>query len=159
MELDDGYSDGDPEDEGRDDGPLPPLGLLNGRYEVRCTGPPPYLENAKDGGIIFTLDGDALWGSFDIFPYTGVLRLDELPWCSSLGPLYFEWRGENLEAGLYSGTNGGSFLKFLGDGKIVGKIYFCFMFLNFEGERISGPGARSEISAFSMREQWEQLRR
>lgn len=79
-----------------DDQPLPPLGLLNGRYEVRCAGPADLMANgAKDSGIIFTLDGNALWGSFELGDVSGILRLDERPWQSSDEPLYFEWRGSS----------------------------------------------------------------
>lgn len=140
------------------DGGLPPLGLLNGRYRVRCTGPPQFKQSARDSGIIFTLDGSALWGSFEIGPLVGILRLDERPWQSSLRPLYFRWRGEDDQGVEHAETNDGSYLKFLGDGRIAGEIGFHGWMLEFEGCRVSGQGTRSEISVASMRRQWEERR-
>lgn len=135
---------------------LPPLGLLNGRYSLRCTAPYEHADDEGDSGIIFTLDGDALWGSFELGPLSGNLRLDERPWSSSDQPLYFQWRGEDRQGGLHSETNDGSYIKFLGNGEIVGEIGFYNTMLEFEGFRVSGSDTRSEISAFSMRREWDE---
>lgn len=157
MQLDDGYSHRDLEDQGEHDGALPPLGLLNGRYQLRCTGPSEFADRGEeDSGIIFTLDGNALWGSFEIGPLSGILRLDERPWQSSHQPLYFQWRGEDSQGGGHAETDDGSYLKFLGNGEIAGKIGFYKSMLEFEGYRVSGQETRSEISAFAMRRQWDQ---
>ncbi|KAK4042618.1 hypothetical protein C8A01DRAFT_44368 [Parachaetomium inaequale] len=147
-------------DDGYDDGPysLPPLGLLNGRYRLRCTAPREYADAGEDSGIIFTLDGDALWGSFEIGPLSGILRLDERPWSSSYQCLYFEWRGEDGQGGEHSEIHDGSYLKFMGDGVVQGKIVFYNSMLEFNGYRVSGQETRSEVSAFSMRRQWEERR-
>jgi hypothetical protein len=135
---------------------LPPLGLLNGRYRLRCTDPHAYADDEDDSAIIFTLDGEALWGSFEIGPLSGILRLDERPWSSSDQPLYFQWRGGDSQGGAHSETDDGSYIKFLGDGEIVGKIGFYNRMLEFDGYRVSGSDTRSEVSAFSMRREWEE---
>ncbi|KAK3295017.1 uncharacterized protein B0H64DRAFT_402382 [Chaetomium fimeti] len=147
--------DNDRDDDSRLSG-LPPLGLLNGRYQLRCTGPTAYADDGHDSGIIFTLDGDALWGSFEIGPLNGILRLDERPWSSSYQALPFEWRGEDTQGGVHAEANDGSYIKFLGNGEVVGGIGFYNTMLEFDGFRVSGQDTRSEVSAFSMRWQWSE---
>jgi hypothetical protein len=137
---------------------LPPLGLLNGRYRLRCTAPREYADGGEDSAIIFTLDGDALWGSFEIGPLSGILRLDERPWTSSYQSLYFQWRGEDSQGGEHDEIDDGSYLTFMGDGVVHGKIGFYDSMLEFNGYRVSGQETRSEVSAFSMRRQWEERR-
>ncbi|KAK4239923.1 hypothetical protein C8A03DRAFT_31938 [Achaetomium macrosporum] len=159
MHSDDGYGFSGPDGEDvPDDGPLPPLGLLNGRYRLRSTWPSEFVDRGEDSGIIFTLDGDGLWGSFEIGPLSGILRLDHRPWSSSHRPIYFDWRGEDTQGGQHDEKDDGSYIKFLGNGKIRGKIGFYNSMLEFEGYRISGQETRSEISAVSMRRQWEERR-
>ncbi len=130
-------------------GTLAPLGLLNGRYEVRCA------DYEEDWGIIFTLDGTALWGSFEIGPLSGILRLAERPWASSHRRLYFEWRGEDDEGERFVETDDGSYVVFLGNGVIVGELCFYGRMLEFEGCRVSGQETRSEVSVAEVRSQWE----
>ncbi|KAK3305346.1 uncharacterized protein B0T15DRAFT_484979 [Chaetomium strumarium] len=126
MHSSDGYGYGGPDDEDvLDDGPLPPLGLLNGHYRLRCTWPSEFADRGEDSGIIFTLDGDGLWDS---------------------------------QGGEHDETDDGSQIKFLGNGEIRGKIGFYDSILEFQGYRISGQETRSEISAASMRRQWEERR-
>ncbi|GAB1316259.1 hypothetical protein MFIFM68171_06469 [Madurella fahalii] len=139
--------------ENQNDGPLPPLGLLNGRYEVRCTGWPQLISDQGDSGIIFTLDGNALWGSFELGYLSGILRLDERPWQSSRNALRFEWRGEHVVDGYNVDSTG--LIRFLGGGEISGEVEVDDMLLEFDGCRVSGQGTRSEISALSMRRQWQ----
>ncbi|KAH6617297.1 hypothetical protein F5144DRAFT_596347 [Chaetomium tenue] len=150
------YFDDDDGDDGSHSSGLPPLGLLNGRYQLRCTAPHAHADDEHDSGIIFTLDGDALWGSFEIGPLSGILRLDERPWSSSDQPLYFEWRGEDGQGGAHSETDDGSYIKFLGNGEVVGQIGFYNTMLEFDGYRVSGSDTRSEVSAFSMRREWDE---
>ncbi|KAH6842537.1 hypothetical protein B0I37DRAFT_198764 [Chaetomium sp. MPI-CAGE-AT-0009] len=147
--------DNDRDDDSRLSG-LPPLGLLNGRYQLRCAAPAAYADYEEDSGIILTLDGDALWGSFEIGPLKGILRLDERPWSSSYQPLYFEWRGEDAQGGEHSETSDGSYIKFLGNGEVTGVIGFYNTMLEFDGYRVSGQDTRSEVSAFTMRRQWNE---
>lgn len=135
------------------DGSLPPLGLLNGRYEVHCTGPRALVRDQGDAGIIFTLDGNALWGSFELGDISGILRLDERPWQSSHSSLEFRWRGRHILDDYQADSVG--FIKFLGDGEISGEVVVHHMALEFEGHRVGGQGTRSEISPQSMRRQWE----
>ncbi len=137
----------DDDDDARSDSSLPPLGLLNGRYEIT---------NFHDSGLILTLDGDALWGSFEIGPLSGILRLDKRPWSSSYRALdELEWRGEDDEGENYYRKNDGSFLRFLGGGDIEGEIEYNGRLLEFRGHRAKGQGTRSEISARAMREEWD----
>jgi hypothetical protein len=131
------------------------LGLLNGRYQLRCTAPRGHADRGEDSSIIFTLDGDALWGSFEIGPLRGILRLDERPWCSSYQPLYFEWRGQDNQGMEHDEVNDGSYVKFLGDGVVAGKIGFYETMLEFNGRRVSGQSTRSEIDAYAMRREWD----
>jgi hypothetical protein len=133
------------------------LGLLNGRYQLRCTAPRDHADRGEDSSIIFTLDDDALWGKFEIGPLRGILRLNERPWCSSYQPLYFDWRGQDAQGGQHDDMDDGSYVKFLGDGVVVGKIWFYKTMLEFNGYRVSGQGTRSEIDAFAMRREWEEL--
>jgi hypothetical protein len=46
----------------------------------------------------------------------------------------------------------------MGDGAVVGKMGFYNSMLEFDGYRVSGQGTRSEVSAASMRRQWEERR-
>lgn len=141
--------------------PLPPLGLLNGRYHLHCTSPPQHADrgSSADSGVIFTLDGDALWGSFEIGPLSGILRLDERPWTASHRPLYFGWRGEDGQGGEYDEVDDGSYVKFLGDGVVVGRIgFYDGEMLEFRGCRVGGQGTRSEVGVFEMRRQWDERR-
>jgi hypothetical protein len=150
------YFDDIDRDNGSRPSGLPPLGLLNGRYDVCCTAPREHADDGGDSGIIFTLDGEVLWGSFEIGPLSGILRLDERPWSASEQPLYFQWRGDDPQGGVHSETNDGSYIKFLGNGEIAGKIGFYNTMLEFDGCRVSGSDTRSEVSAFSMRREWDQ---
>ncbi|KAL2260953.1 hypothetical protein VTK26DRAFT_4907 [Humicola hyalothermophila] len=155
--MDDGWGGNADEEE-----PLPPLGLLNGRYHIRnlrCTERPEVADLASDSAIIFSLDGNMLWGSFEIGPLSGILRLKERPWQSSHQPLLFDWRGDDDQGGNHYKTDDGSQLKFLGDGEISGRISLYNDMIAFDGYRISGQETRSEISPASMRRQWEQLGR
>ncbi|KAJ9156593.1 hypothetical protein NKR23_g1052 [Pleurostoma richardsiae] len=148
------------------------LGLLNGRYKIMC----PDLENdfpnfGSDFGLILTLDGDDLWGSFDLGCLTGILQVPR-PWNEDVGnDLGTVWRGHVRNEYLYRDyynqdtrlrCGPGNHLCFLGDGEISG----CFRygrpgssspFYHFTGFRVPGQGTRSEISPVSMREQWEDL--
>ncbi|KAM7199367.1 hypothetical protein V8F20_005762 [Naviculisporaceae sp. PSN 640] len=137
------------------DSSLRPLGLLNGRYEVRVTGPP-YAQDCKaDSGIIMTLDGNALWGKFEIGPQTGIFRLPLRPYQSSHARLGMRVVSEDDDGEQYDCQD--CWISFLGGGEIRGSLPYQEGEMTFEGTRISGQETRSEISAFDMREHWDWL--
>jgi hypothetical protein len=105
--------------------------------------------------MIMTPDRDTLWGSFEIEPLSGVLRLAERPWVSSRRPLYFEWRGEDSQGGDHDEVDDEGYLSFMGNGEILGRIGFYNTTLDFDGYRISGDDTRSEISTATMRRDWD----
>ncbi|KAK3682110.1 hypothetical protein B0T22DRAFT_276297 [Podospora appendiculata] len=146
-----GYSSQQPQSSQPPSSQLPPLGLLNGRYDVHC------IDSMPNSHLILTLDGNALWGAFDIGPLSGVLRLDQRPYQSSHSPLYFQWRGRDTQDGEHDETDDGSFIKFLGDGRIEGEIGFYHRMVTFEGHRVGGQGTRSEINTRQMRNDWDNL--
>lgn len=145
-----------PTDLGGADVSVRPLGLLNGRYTVRCLAPQSAADFKKDSGLIFTLDGNALWGSFEIGSVAGMLRLEERPRLSSLEWVHFDWRPDDYNI-VEDGLSANSFIRFLGGGKIEGEFTSWSERYHFEGQRISGQETRSEISAFEMREHWDSL--
>ncbi|KAK3995770.1 hypothetical protein QBC44DRAFT_356114 [Cladorrhinum sp. PSN332] len=123
--------------------------LLNGRYRLQSDGP-----RGDDSAIIFTLDENVVWASFEIGPLSGVLRLNQRPNQSSRDRLYFKWRGEDIQGGEHFEPDDDGFVRFLGDGRIQGEIGFYGTMLEFEGTRVPGQGMRSEISGAQMREIW-----
>lgn len=132
---------------------LLPLGILNGQYTI-------YFDEGceMDSSLVLTLDGNVLWGSFDVGGFLrGIIRLNERPYKSSYEMLAVDWRGENDLRGYrrYGDEEAdGSFLRFTGDGRIEGMIGDGQGLLKFDGERLSGQETRSEISAWNMRRQW-----
>ncbi|KAK3937899.1 hypothetical protein QBC46DRAFT_442308 [Diplogelasinospora grovesii] len=135
-----------------------PLGLLDGRYHVACRGPPEF--ESENDTMILTLDGDALWGSFEIGPLTGILRFDERPRASSYAFLGFHWRAEDPQGDCHHGSaKNGGLIRFEGYGKITGQLPVDDQFLTFDGRREDGQGTRSEISAWEMRRRWDELGR
>ncbi|KAH6613768.1 hypothetical protein B0J18DRAFT_473551 [Chaetomium sp. MPI-SDFR-AT-0129] len=178
MDQDDGYGDDGYDDDGHDDdghdngyggnvsyqprsafSALPPLGLLNGRYHVSCTSPLKYDDNGRNTSrIIFTLDGNALWGSFEIGPLSGIIFLEERPWESSHEELPIQWRARlNMGDYLDNYSDMRDFIRFSGDGEIDGEFRFYGTTLQFTGRRASGQGTRSEVSSASMKRQWVEL--
>ncbi|KAK3316721.1 hypothetical protein B0H66DRAFT_626109 [Apodospora peruviana] len=137
---------------------LPPLGLLNGRYQVQCLGPRHLVNEKDDSGVILTINGSALWGSFAIGPLTGVFRLLERPYRSSTRELNVDWRGEDSQGGELNGcgSEGGSFVRFLGADEIDGQFNFYSDMLLFKGRRVDGQGTRSELSAREKRQRWDE---
>lgn len=131
--------------------PLPPLGLLNGRYDIDVAE----WEHV-DSGLILTMDGNALWGSFEFGPVRGIFHIEERPRRSSEDTFGFEWRGEDDQDEHLGGSHDGSYIKFVGDGNVEGVMNWNGDMLEFSGRRVSGQGTRSEISAVSMRQQWQQ---
>lgn len=145
MNSEDGFDDEELEEDR-----LEPLGLLNGRYEIESS--------SLDSGLILTLDGDSLWGSFDICGISGIFRLPERPWQSSSARLRFNWRGEDDQGNTFRGDDYIGDISFLGGGRIRGEILSDYDgWCDFDGHRTSGQETRSEIGAWSMRRQWDEL--
>ncbi|CAM1503575.1 Fc.00g011660.m01.CDS01 [Cosmosporella sp. VM-42] len=137
-----------------EDTALAPLGLLNGRYDVSC----PFVTQewphyGEDFGIVLTLAGSSLWGSFDLGVIEGVLLLDERPWESSHDLVGFRWRGREGEGQIMYGSRNQGWIKFLGDGRIEGK--FDYHSIAFKGRRCPGQGTRSEIDARTLQDEWD----
>ena len=132
---------------------LPPLGVLNGRYAIDV-----HDWNQMESSLVLTLDDNMLWGAFDIGGFfRGIIRLNERPYQSSYDMLAFDWRGENESTGYYRDADeepDGSFIRFVGDGRIEGMIGSGEGLLRFGGERLSRQDTRSEISAWNMRRHW-----
>lgn len=140
-----------------DDSLLRPLGLLNGRYEACVTGPPAAQDHKADSGIIMTLDGNTLWGTFEIGPQTGMFRLENRPRQSSHQQLSVTVACEDDDGVQYGDQK--NWISFLGGGHVRGTLPFRGGELTFEGHRISGQETRSEISAWDMRAHWDTLLR
>ncbi|KAK4214645.1 hypothetical protein QBC37DRAFT_145577 [Rhypophila decipiens] len=140
-----------------DDSLLSPLGLLNGRYEVRVNSPPEARDYKIDSGIILTLDGNALWGKFEIGPLKGMFRLDHRPFQSSHQPLVMRYIYQDDDGYYGPQPSGSGELSFIGGGEIHGGLPFRRGILAFQGYRISGQATRSEISAWDMRASWSEM--
>ena len=127
-----------------------PLGLLNGRHDVEIR----QSWSAFGGSaIILTLDGSALWGSFDFGDIHGVFFLPSRPWQSSPQAHRFTWRGEDGHGDQYTGDNCVGEIVFYGGGRISGMIDWQGG-PEFDGHRVVGQGTRSEISGTAMQGQW-----
>ncbi|KAL1835778.1 hypothetical protein VTJ49DRAFT_6089 [Mycothermus thermophilus] len=156
------YGDSYGDDSRHDHEPLPPLGLLNGRYNVKCTAPARFRDgNVGDSILIFTLEGNELWGYFEIGPLRGVLHLDERPWQSSREKFFFDWRAEDHDGVRHCGTSAAPFeceyVVFLGDGEIAGELRMFHEMIEFEGYRVAGQGTRSEMSVAEMKRKWDEF--
>ncbi|KAI2632060.1 hypothetical protein GGR54DRAFT_15514 [Hypoxylon sp. NC1633] len=147
------YSDSDDEKFEPDDHDieLQPLGLLNGRYSIRCPyvveqwGPSPF-------SLILTLSGNGLWARFELGVVSGVMRFDQRPWQSSHDPVDFIWRGREQYGPIMYGNNHKGWIKFFGDGHIKG--FLDFMRIEFSGDRLTSQGTRSEVDAATMQSEW-----
>ncbi|KAI1388891.1 uncharacterized protein F4822DRAFT_261508 [Hypoxylon trugodes] len=132
---------------------LRPLGLLNGRYHMDC----PYVAEQWDYdsfSLVLTLSGTELLGRFDFGVITGVLRLPQRPWQSSLESLQFRWRGREDEGPIIYGDQHTGEIRFLGDGRIEGEIDYMGG-IKFTGDRAPGQGTRSGIDAQTLKNEWE----
>lgn len=147
--------------------PLPKLGLLNGRYEVRCPDIedefPEYMTRLS---LIVTMDGNMLWVKFDLGTLTGMISLPR-PWDSSEELHLMHWRGQsnepyqgqgffNVDADYLAGD--WNYLVFLGDGHIRGSISRDGDDdILFEARRLPGQGTRSEVTPAQAHEEWDRL--
>lgn len=152
------YTEALEEDNGNCGGSLgpAPLGLLNGRYSIDCpeaTSKWPIF--GSDFGLILTLAGSTLWGSFDLGIVHGVLHFAERPWESSHTVMPFSWRGGEEGGRIFNGNGNEGWMRFLGDGRVEGGL--DYQGFTFQGQRLSGQGTRSEIDAQSLQDQWDAL--
>ena len=142
-----------------DDIELRPLGLLNGRYTVYS---PDVTETwggwaDEDFSLVLTLRGEELWGRFDLGVVRGVLQFERRPYQSSHERQEFTWRGRSREGKgqVFDGNRNGGWLRFLGDGRIEGRIDYDYRSLDFQAERVPGQPTRSEIDAATLLRQWD----
>ncbi|CAF3435130.1 unnamed protein product [Fusarium graminearum] len=139
-----------------DDGDsIEPLGLLNGDYEITWSDVTEQWDHYDPDNfeLCLTLEGNRLWGQFNLGVYEGVLRFDERPMRSSHDRLEFTWRGrEDMGPVIYGNSNKG-WMEFLGDGRIIGCVDGG-QTLSFRAQRIKDQGTRSRIDADSMQDEW-----
>lgn len=137
---------------GSEDGELPALGLLNGRYDMISSVSEQWSCYGSDFDLVLTLAGDHLWAKFDFAVARGIMYFPKRPLFSSREPVPFRWRGVIDQDGVQWGDRHHGWVKFLGGGRVKGEI--DFMGVTFEGRRMSGQGTRSEVDARSMEREW-----
>ncbi|KAF4984696.1 hypothetical protein FZEAL_136 [Fusarium zealandicum] len=132
---------------------LAPLGLINGSYEIDCHDvTSEWSYDPEDFDLTLTIAGNALWGSFNLGIYEGVLYFDERPRRSSHDEIRFRWRGREDQGPIFYGNQNEGWIKFLGDGRIEGCL--DMQRLHFQGRRHPGQGTRSAIDARSLQDEW-----
>ncbi|ORY56127.1 uncharacterized protein BCR38DRAFT_451525 [Pseudomassariella vexata] len=147
------YADDDYDDY-EEDAPLAPLGLLNGRYEIKSTEvSEQWTHYGQDFGLILTLAGSSMWGSFDLGVIEGVLFIERRPYQSSHEPIHFKWRGREDQGPMLYGNHNSGWIKFLGDGRVEGE--FDYQCIDFRGKRAPGQGTKSEIDARILENEWD----
>ncbi len=131
----------------------PPLGLINGLYDLSC----PTVEDGwscTDLKLILTLDGTTMWGAYDLGMFSGIIFLPNRPLQASNEPLPFTWCGrENGEGEMSFGQGCKGEISFLGNGNIEGWIS-VYGRCSFKGVRIREAGTMVRSSR-SMKEEWE----
>ncbi|MCJ1481438.1 hypothetical protein MMC06_001596 [Schaereria dolodes] len=98
------------------------LGLINGTYIVRSADS--IMEQCSyEAFIMLSLDGDSLWGSFDLGAFRGVMLFPQRPYRASDEPIGCHWRGMERDTGNFDGGDHcvGD-VAFLGDGNIEGTL-------------------------------------
>ena len=149
-----GDSYGEDSDSYGEDGELRPLGLLNGRYDMTSSEVSSQWPSCgSEFDFVFTISGSSMWASFDLGIVEGVMYFAQRPMKSSHDRVPFTWRGEERDGPIVYGDENEGWIKFLGDGRIEGKLEW--MGLDFRGRRLPGQGTRSEIEAYTLRSRWE----
>lgn len=153
-----GYSGSEDPGHDSDDGsrtPLPPLGLVNGEYEIYSAESNQWSAfPEEDFTLILGLAGNSKWGAYDFGMYHGIMHLEERPWSSSYKKIPFKWRGrERGEGEMSSGLNCTGWIQFYGEGRICGQLN-CYGNSRFSGQRISGEETQPPRSVQSMHEEW-----
>ena len=103
----------------------PKLGLINGLYDLSCPTISSEWSNLSyiPTDFTLTLSGTAIWGSYDLGMFTGILHLPTRPWEASGEQFPFLWRGRDRGEGEMSfGEGCQGEIAFLGDGVVEGWI-------------------------------------
>ncbi|KAI9016984.1 hypothetical protein BC832DRAFT_3225 [Gaertneriomyces semiglobifer] len=132
---------------------LRPLGLLNGRYDLTSDEVKAQWDfDDEDFSLVLTLSGSEIWGKFELGIISGIMRIPQRPFASSYEQIPFRWRGREDQGPIMYGDDNTGWIKFLGDGRVVGKL--DYMSVDFRGVRVPGQGTRSEIQAAEMQSEW-----
>lgn len=130
----------------------PPLGLINGIYDITC----PTIEdewNCQELTLILTLDSQTIWGAYDFDMFQGIMHFPQRPY-SAGQDMEFQWRGRDTSEGVMSfGDRNQGEITFLDGGEISGWIN-VYGQCEFQGVRRSSSTTR-ERSALSMRNEWD----
>lgn len=112
---------------------------------------PEYSANLR---LFLCVDGDTIWGGFDLANKVGVLRIDGHDHPSSLS---FGWRSRDIwnDGRLSFGRGCFGDIEFFGDNQVAGTFLNLFDEpLVFEGERRPGP-LWCGRSAYSFKQEWD----
>lgn len=133
---------------------LPPLGLLNGLYDLSCPTVEHEFPYSLEPTLTLALQGDTLWGAYDLGHFTGILFLPSRPYAASVDPIPFTWRGrENGMGEMSFGPGCEGEIAFLGQGRVRGWIG-VYGRCEFEGVR-RGEMGTAVRAAGHMRAEWE----
>lgn len=133
---------------------LEALGLLNGAYDFRSeTVKDEWARLSCDLSLTFTLEGNKLWGKFDLGIVDGIMHFQQRPGKSSHDRVPFTWRGRENEGPIMYGNGNNGWIQSLGGGRIEGQL--DWMNITFSGQRCPWQGTRSHIDVRQMRSEWE----
>ncbi|KOS21736.1 hypothetical protein ESCO_001507 [Escovopsis weberi] len=142
------------DDDGMAYGQLPPLGWINGQYDIQSR----YVDEQwpsynSDFSLVLKLAGTAIWGSFDLGVISGILHIEQRPRQASHDAVPFTWRGREDEGPILFGHNRG-WIRFLGGGRVDGE--FDFQGISFEGMRDAEFETMSGVSARELQDEWNE---
>ena len=131
----------------------PSLGLINGIYDLSCSTVEKEW-SCTDLSLILSLDGNFVWGAYDLGMFSGIICLPQRPRQASDELLPFTWRGrENGEGMMTFGHGCEGEISFWGNGYIEGWISVYGRY-EFNGFRRSEAGTAVR-SARDMRAEWD----
>ncbi|KAI1322959.1 hypothetical protein F5Y16DRAFT_385028 [Xylariaceae sp. FL0255] len=140
---------------------LPPLGLINGRYDVSPSPVCPYSFSEYDSHLILTIAGTGLWGKFLLDNHReGIFWVQKRPVKSSTNWRAIAWRARDISYSWTQGEHlsGDGCIRFVGDGKVeVSLVQRPDLMPKIEAYRGEGQGTRSEVDATTMWRLWEEL--
>lgn len=127
--------------------PNPPLGLINGIYDIHCPAISDNFMTKKPLTLLLTLATPTIWGAYDFGPFSGIMQICQRPYTASPIGIPLQWRGRepgepddsDLEDEPRVSDPGGGSIAFLGGGRIEGTINI-YGDVAFEGMRRDGPG-------------------